>query len=121
MSWESPINLITNYTDELVKNLEAAQEECVMRAVANVGVYVEKDELLKALAYDRDQYTIGWHDGYNDRDKEIIRCRECKHCGLLLSEEEKEDSFVDLVCDYWESDGLSPNSYCSFAERKENG
>jgi ribonuclease HII len=77
MSWESPINLITNYTDEIVKSLQAAQEECVMRAVANVGVYVEKDELLKALAYDRNQYTIGWNDGYNDRDKEIIRCKDC--------------------------------------------
>ena len=34
----------------------------ILKAVQNVGINVDKDELLKALAYDRDQYNKGFHD-----------------------------------------------------------
>lgn len=58
--YESPIELITTtIMSEIVKN----QEEQVMNAVQGVGVNVDKDELLKALAYDRQQYEKGYRDG----------------------------------------------------------
>lgn len=42
----------------------------VFRAVGKVGIHVDKDELLKALEYDRDQYSKGFRDGYNKRIEE---------------------------------------------------
>lgn len=36
----------------------------IMRAVANVGIDVDKQELLAALNRERDQYKIGFRDGY---------------------------------------------------------
>ncbi len=38
----------------------------VMKAVRKVGVNVDKGELIKALQYDRDQYTKGYEDGKNE-------------------------------------------------------
>ena len=66
MSYQSPIDLI-------IGQMNLAFEGEVCKAVQNVGVNVDKDELLKALQYDRGQYQ----KGYNDRDAEIIRCKDC--------------------------------------------
>ena len=45
----------------------------ICKAVQNAGITVDREELLRALQYDRDQYR----KGYADRDKEITRCRDC--------------------------------------------
>ena len=67
MSYQSPIEVIQS-------QMRSQIEGEIYRAVMNVGVNVDKDELLKALQYDRDQYQ----KGYEDRDSEIVRCENCK-------------------------------------------
>lgn len=59
--YKSPIDLII--ADVQTKILEQ-QENQVFQAIQNVGVNVDKEELKKALAYDRDQYQVGYSDGY---------------------------------------------------------
>lgn len=54
--YESPIEMIS-------RQVRTQQEENVYKAVLEVGVNVDKDELIKALKYDRDQYNRGYHDG----------------------------------------------------------
>ena len=54
--YKSPIEIIigqikTNYEDE------------IFRAVQNVGINVDREELLKALEYDRGQYEEGFRKG----------------------------------------------------------
>lgn len=66
MSYQSPIELIMG-------QMQINWEGKICKAVQNVGVYVDKEELLKALRYDREQYQ----KGYADRDNEIIRCKDC--------------------------------------------
>ena len=39
------------------------QEEEVFRAVVNMGIRVDKEELIRALRYDRGQYEKGYLDG----------------------------------------------------------
>ena len=56
MSYKSPINV---YWSEIETNFDDA----VFRAVQHCGIDVNKDELIKALAYDREQYDRGYHDG----------------------------------------------------------
>ena len=65
--YKSPIELIMG-------QIETQTENYICKAIRNVGVNVDKDELLKALQYDRNQYQ----KGYNDRDAEIVRCKDCK-------------------------------------------
>lgn len=46
---------------------------------------------------------------------EVVRCRDCKHLVLTA---EGEHNPCDCVCDYWMSDGLNDNDFCSYGERK---
>lgn len=57
MAYESPINLIMG-------EYRCHIEENIFNAVQNVGVDVNKEELIKALAYDRKQYEKGYQEGY---------------------------------------------------------
>ena len=67
MSYQSPIDLIMG-------QMNTSYENGICKAVQDVGVNIDKNELLKALQYDRGQYQ----KGYADRDSEIVRCRDCK-------------------------------------------
>ena len=67
MSYQSPIELIQS-------QMRSQIEGEIYTAVINVGVNVDKDELVKALTHDRNQYQ----KGYKDRDDQIVRCEDCK-------------------------------------------
>ena len=53
--YESPIELIQ-------KQMQLDLESKIMSAVQEVGISVDKDELVRALKYDRDQYEKGYAD-----------------------------------------------------------
>lgn len=55
--YQSPIEIIHD-------NMRMEIEGEVYKAVQRVGVNVDKEELLKALQYDRGQYLKGYGDGY---------------------------------------------------------
>lgn len=61
--YNSPIELVV--ADVQHKIIES-QENQVFQAVQKVGVNVDKEELIKALSYDRNQYQKGYNDGYED-------------------------------------------------------
>ena len=47
----------------------------------------------------------------------VVRCKDCKHnYGLTHG---GEYCSVDIVCDYWETDGLGESDFCSYGERRE--
>lgn len=58
--YESPIRLLVQ---QLETSIREQQEKQVFEAVQKCGVDVDRDELIKALAYDRDQYDKGYTDG----------------------------------------------------------
>ena len=60
MGYRSPIDVIV--TDMELK-LRDGIDDAVMAAVQEVGDNVDKDELLKALEGERDQYRKGYSDG----------------------------------------------------------
>ena len=78
-------------------------DDGILKAVWNVGIDVDKDELLRALSYDRDQYD----KGYEAAKSEIVHCCECKRwlsdhgCCILRPGEKTRD-----------------NDFCSRGERK---
>lgn len=96
--WESPINAIY----EAQQN---AFDGAVLSAVMKVGIDVNKEELIKALAYDRQQYE----KGYADAKAEIVRCKDCKH-------------YTEPNIEYCELYGvmvlLSEDDFCSKGERR---
>lgn len=65
--YQSPVSLIEGYTNQIIEE----KENLIMgRIEEQIGVKVDKDELIKALKYDRNQYaqgyTKGWFDGVEE-------------------------------------------------------
>ena len=61
--YESPLHAITKRT---VKEISQRFDDMVLQEVINVGVHVDREELIKSLEYDRDQYNNGYEDGLVD-------------------------------------------------------
>ena len=57
--YESPINIIQG-------QMETKMENDVMTVVQNYGIDVNKDALISALMYDRNQYEKGYKEGIAD-------------------------------------------------------
>ena len=54
--YESPIKIIAG-------KIQTQIDDEIYRAVQNVGINVDREELIKALEYDRGQYEEGFRDG----------------------------------------------------------
>ena len=61
------------------KQMRMEFDDCIWKAVQDYAVSVDKEELIKALRYDRDQYEKGYADGKIAAMKEILRCKDCIH------------------------------------------
>ena len=64
IDYESPVKV---FQDEIQMQIENE----IMKAVCGVGVAVDKEELLKALKYDREQYEKGFSDCETTYKKKI--------------------------------------------------
>lgn len=68
MAYISPIELtIKRISEELIEK----QEGQVMQAIYQQGITVNKEELIKALAYDRHQYEQGFRDGQKSMKEDL--------------------------------------------------
>ena len=65
--YESPISIYEQISNDYVKQ----KDEYIYQAIVKVGVDVNKEELIKALAYDREQYSKGFADGFEQGVKEF--------------------------------------------------
>lgn len=105
--YKSPIEV---KLDDIISNVVGKTDEYMMRCVQQVGVDVDKDELVKALEHDRRQYEKGYEDGWADAkkhghwessltgwvycsvcnteppDETNIRSKYCPNCGARMDE-----------------------------------
>lgn len=81
--YESPIKVIQG-------ELETQLEGEILKAVRRVDVTVDRDELIRALRYDREQYQKGFDDARRDAVV-VTRCKDCRETGL------DPQCFYDLV------------------------
>ena len=61
--YESPVNPIFQ---DIERQIVQKQEQTIINAIRACGVAVNKEELIKAINYDRNQYSKGYKDGVND-------------------------------------------------------
>lgn len=102
--YESPINIIYG-------QMQTQMEGDIFRAVQSYGINVDKEELLRALQYDREQYRKGYADGTNDAMASIVRCKDCKWWkGEYCT---NRNGACCLV--------MNGNWFCCSGERKDNG
>lgn len=102
--YKSPIEMIYG---ELQTQMEQKNEEMVIKAIREVGVNVDKEELIKALQYDRNQYTKGYKDGKNDvLDKIRTEMADLKNSSLFgaVSNYDLTDVIMEIIDKYKERD-----------------
>ena len=103
MSYKSPINLLM---EEMVMKFNDDLENAIVTHVTEkCHIHVDKDELFKALRYDRGQYQLGYFHGYQACLDDRILCKDCKY---------HKGTQCDKKIGIWFND-----DYCSSAERKE--
>lgn len=72
VGYECPIvEFVKRTTTQVVEE----REERIYKAVLDIGICVNKEELLKALQYDRGQYEKGFYDG-QQKAQRWIPCSE---------------------------------------------
>lgn len=111
--YKSPIEIIQG-------QLQVQLEGTIMKAVQQQDVIVEKEELIRALQYDRDQYEKGYADAtpkwisVNERLPELIPCNAgtaYSEAVIVWTDNRKAMIAVwdgiDFLCpaDYWEAWG----------------
>lgn len=60
MSYESPIKM---YIDKVTNNILQEEEDYIISEIHKLGIVIDKEELMRALQYDRAQYELGFRDG----------------------------------------------------------
>lgn len=89
MSYKPPIDIIQ-------ADLRTRLENGVMQAIQQYDIFVDKDELLKALAYDRDQYKKGFEDGCNERFDSLLQEERVSTASEMLDELELYVNGIEL-------------------------
>ena len=64
--YESPIETIQT-------EIQTQFEDDCIKAIQSYGFMVNKEEIVKALNYDRKQYDNGYADGYNNAIDDFVR------------------------------------------------
>ena len=72
MSYDSPIEIVK----KIQKEYEINVVNNVLKYVQQYGINVDKDELIKALKYDRQQYEKGYADGIKKLEEEKRKLAE---------------------------------------------
>ncbi len=103
--YESPIKVIQG-------ELETQLEGEILKAVHRVGVTVDRDELIRALRYDREQYQKGFDDAREDAVV-VTRCKDCEH---LVNATVNGNGF--LICDISDME-TAPDDFCNHGDRRE--
>lgn len=98
--YKSPIDVCLS---ELHTQIEKQQDEAIYKAIVDVGINVDKQELIRALQYDRHQYEKGRQDAMG----ELVHCQDCK----MYSPEGTP------ICVSWGS-WTDPDGWCYKGERQ---
>lgn len=69
MLYKGPIQIV----QEQISSIESQLENETLKVIHKYGIYVDKDELIKALKYDRQQYDKGF-----DGNEEYVPIYTCK-------------------------------------------
>lgn len=74
IGWESPVNVFSHEIFNSIK--EDVDGAIIVEIERQLGVEINKDELIKAMNYDRDQYNKGYQDGLKSNAPRWIPCKE---------------------------------------------
>ena len=89
--YKSPIEV---YCNEVYQKFNENFDNACVNAVIQAGFHVDKEELARALAYDRGAYEVGYADGLADGRKEREMPRP-----MVSAKEMKNDQYLTSAVD----------------------
>ena len=104
--YKSPIEIMQEH-------MRFQMDDDIYKAVLNYGINVDKEELLRALKYDRLQYDNGYRDGIRDANAELVRCRDC----VFRQRETSDELYV--ICERNDYTEFPMDGYCCYGKRRE--
>ena len=103
--YESPIKVFQS-------NLEMQFEGEILKAVQRIGITVDKDELIRALRYDREQYQKGFDDAMKTAVP-VVRCEDC------IRRYDTDECPMCFLIDGKYYEYTNENGFCDRGDRKE--
>lgn len=94
-----PISIYQETQEKILNELrEKIESEIMLTIQTKCAIDVNKEELLKALQYDREQYEKGYQDGKMDAQKTgkwitLSRTSICSNCNYSLGRYEPENNY----------------------------
>ena len=113
--YKSPITIFESTIDSFAKSIIKQKDDEIFAEIQHsFGVDLDREELIRALQYDRNQYDKGYADGKADAMADLVRCKDCQHysCGFCMHSQ------------WWNEDDATTvenDDFCSYGERKDNG
>lgn len=107
---------LNGYTPPASLNLSDFQDaigDAVVQAIIKIGIRLNREELLKALNYDRGQYKAGYDAGFADGFIEtlhVARCMECRYYNVASPRR------CELPSGLTAPSGMD---FCSYGEKRE--
>lgn len=71
--YESPIEIIQH---KIRSDISSRVDDAIYTAVVRTDIHVDRDELIKALSYDRGQYEKGFSDGLEEGKPKWISVKD---------------------------------------------
>lgn len=100
-NYKSPLEAKEIFPCDIVKEIsEFVDNKIHAEIVHKYGIFVDKEELTKALKYDRNQYKQGWIDGYKTAMGETFEKREIRkptNFEKITESVERLAEFIKLV------------------------
>ena len=116
--YESPIKIIESTIDSIYKDFVKKKDDAIFAEIqSSFGVDLDREELIRALQYDRDQYNKGYADGKRDAMAELVRCKDCKHY-KPMKPYPSYNGHTNYCC-RCASTRVADDDFCSYGERRE--
>lgn len=112
------VNKLKEENEFLIEEREAKQEMLKEKTAAYYNELFELREKLRIVYQAHVELLEKTVQASSKKDE--VRCGECIH-NVENWNHDKNDAtdYTDIVCDYFMTDGMGPDDYCSHGERKE--
>ena len=122
--YKSPITIIESTIDSFSQAIIKKKDDAIFAEIqSSFGVDVDRQELIRALKYDRDQYEKGYADGKRDAVESFVRCKDCEHrgdygCPMYHEEYIERDYDGYHESELVEHDRTRDDGFCDLGERR---
>lgn len=103
--YKSPIDITV---ETICNDIAKQQENAIYQCVIKQGIHIDKEELIRALQGDRNQYDIGAHDGIRHfarkLSNEITNAIESNYSAIAERiSKHKVNRYEDSLCRAWDA------------------